>query len=120
MAFRRRLKGKEPPAGWDLIEQSVEDFEQQMRDAVAEEHEGAPPAHQTPRSILSPTFRFPSIQIPDQCHRITTHWRVARVLLGTWVVQRRRGNGRVARVFFGARLSFSCCPVWRRLGRSRG
>ena len=40
MSFRRRLKGKRPPAGWDLIEESIEDFEQQMKDAVAEEHEG--------------------------------------------------------------------------------
>ena len=40
MSFRRRLKNKKPPAGWDLIESSIEDFEQQMRDAVGEEHEG--------------------------------------------------------------------------------
>lgn len=40
MSFRRRLKGKQPPEGWDLIESSIEDFEQQMRDAVNEEHEG--------------------------------------------------------------------------------
>ena len=40
MSFRRRLKSKKPPSGWDLIESSIEDFEQQMRDAVAEEHEG--------------------------------------------------------------------------------
>ena len=33
-------QGKRPPAGWDLIEESIEDFEQQMKDAVAEEHEG--------------------------------------------------------------------------------
>jgi bud site selection protein 31 len=40
MSFRRRLKRKRPPEGWDLIESSIEDFESQMRDAVAEEHEG--------------------------------------------------------------------------------
>ena len=40
MSFRRRLKRKRPPEGWDLIEESIEDFEQQMKDAVAEEHEG--------------------------------------------------------------------------------
>jgi bud site selection protein 31 len=34
------MKGKRPPEGWDLIESSIEDFESQMRDAVAEEHEG--------------------------------------------------------------------------------
>ena len=34
------MKNKKPPSGWDLIESSIEDFEQQMRDAVAEEHEG--------------------------------------------------------------------------------
>ena len=40
MSFRRRLKRKRPPEGWDLIEESIEDFEQQMKDAVTEEHEG--------------------------------------------------------------------------------
>ena len=40
MAFMRRLKGRTPPAGWDAIEATVEDFETQMRDAVAEDHEG--------------------------------------------------------------------------------
>ena len=40
MSFRRRLKGKQPPDGWDLIEDTIEDFEAQMRDAVSEEHEG--------------------------------------------------------------------------------
>jgi hypothetical protein len=40
MAFMRRLKGRTPPEGWDAIEASVEEFETQMRDAVAEDHEG--------------------------------------------------------------------------------
>lgn len=40
MAFRRRLKGKQPPEGWELVEKQIEDYEQQMRDAVAEDHEG--------------------------------------------------------------------------------
>ena len=40
MSFRRRLKGKAPPEGWELIEQVVEDYETQMRDAVNEDHEG--------------------------------------------------------------------------------
>jgi len=40
MSFRRRLKGKKPPEGWELIEEVVEDFEQQMNDAVSEDHEG--------------------------------------------------------------------------------
>jgi hypothetical protein len=40
MAFMRRLKGRAPPEGWDAIEASVEEFETQMRDAVAEDHEG--------------------------------------------------------------------------------
>jgi len=40
MAFMRRLKGRAPPEGWDAIESSVEEFETQMRDAVAEDHEG--------------------------------------------------------------------------------
>lgn len=40
MSFRRRMKGKRPPEGWDTIESSIEDFETQMRDAVSEEHEG--------------------------------------------------------------------------------
>jgi bud site selection protein 31 len=40
MAYRRRLKGKKPPEGWELIEEVIEDFEQQMKEAVNEEHEG--------------------------------------------------------------------------------
>ena len=40
MAFLRRLKGRAPPEGWELLEETVEDFERQMRDAVAEDHEG--------------------------------------------------------------------------------
>jgi bud site selection protein 31 len=40
MSFRRRLKGKAPPEGFDMIEQAIEDFENQMKDAVNEEHEG--------------------------------------------------------------------------------
>ena len=40
MAFMRRLKGRTPPEGWDAIEASVEEYETQMRDAVAEDHEG--------------------------------------------------------------------------------
>ena len=31
---------KTTPDGWDLIEDTIEDFEAQMRDAVSEEHEG--------------------------------------------------------------------------------
>ena len=38
--MRRKLKNKKPPEGWELIEEVIEDFEQQMTDAVAEEHEG--------------------------------------------------------------------------------
>lgn len=40
MAFRRRLKNKRPPGGWELIEDVIEDFENQMKEAVNEEHEG--------------------------------------------------------------------------------
>lgn len=40
MSFRRRLKNKRPPEGWELIEDVIEDFENQMREAVNEEHEG--------------------------------------------------------------------------------
>lgn len=40
MSFRRRLKHKRPPAGWEKIEDTIEDFEVQMRDVVAEGHEG--------------------------------------------------------------------------------
>ena len=40
MAYRRRLKGKKPPEGWELIEEVIEDFEGQMKEAVNEEHEG--------------------------------------------------------------------------------
>lgn len=40
MSFRRRLKNNRSPEGWDLISEVVEDFEQQMKEAVNEEHEG--------------------------------------------------------------------------------
>ncbi|KAK9805129.1 hypothetical protein WJX72_000750 [[Myrmecia] bisecta] len=40
MAYRRRLKNKKPPEGWELIEEVIDDFETQMKDAVNEEHEG--------------------------------------------------------------------------------
>lgn len=39
-ALRRKLKNKKPPEGWELIEEVIEDFERQMKDAVNEEHEG--------------------------------------------------------------------------------
>ncbi|KAK9916588.1 hypothetical protein WJX75_004609 [Coccomyxa subellipsoidea] len=40
MAYRRRLKNKKPPGGWELIEEVIEDFEAQLKEAVNEEHEG--------------------------------------------------------------------------------
>lgn len=40
MSFRRRLKGKRVPEGFDQIEEVIDDFEQQMREAVNEDHEG--------------------------------------------------------------------------------
>ncbi|KAI3438040.1 hypothetical protein D9Q98_000483 [Chlorella vulgaris] len=40
MAFRRKLKNKQPPEGWELIEEVIEDFEQQMKDAVNEDTSG--------------------------------------------------------------------------------
>ena len=40
MAYRRRMKNKKFPEGWELIEEVVEDFEAQMKEAVNEEHEG--------------------------------------------------------------------------------
>ncbi|KAK9804120.1 hypothetical protein WJX73_001022 [Symbiochloris irregularis] len=40
MSSKRRLKHKKPPEGWELIEEVVEDFEAQMKEAVNEEHEG--------------------------------------------------------------------------------
>jgi hypothetical protein len=40
MAYRRRLKNKKMPEGWELIEEVIEDFEAQMKEAVNEEHEG--------------------------------------------------------------------------------
>jgi G10 protein len=39
-SFMRRLKGRAPPEGWELLESTIEDFEAQMRDAVAEDHDG--------------------------------------------------------------------------------
>ena len=35
-----RLKGKQPPEGWELIEEVIDDFEQQMKDAVNEDTSG--------------------------------------------------------------------------------
>ena len=32
-----RLKGKQPPEGWELIEEVIEDFEHQMKEAVNED-----------------------------------------------------------------------------------
>jgi bud site selection protein 31 len=40
MSFRRRLKNKRVPEGFEMIEDVIDDFEQQMRDAVNESHEG--------------------------------------------------------------------------------
>lgn len=40
MSFRRRLRGKKLPAGFDKIEDVIEDFEAQMKDAVNEDHAG--------------------------------------------------------------------------------
>lgn len=40
MSFRRRLKNKRVPEGFEMIEDVIDDFEQQMREAVNEEHEG--------------------------------------------------------------------------------
>jgi bud site selection protein 31 len=39
-ALRRKLKNKKAPEGWSQIEDVIDDFEQQMKDAVNEEHEG--------------------------------------------------------------------------------
>lgn len=40
MSFRRRLKNKRVPEGFEQIAEVVEDFEQQLKEAVVEEHEG--------------------------------------------------------------------------------
>lgn len=37
---RRKLKGKKPPEGWELIEEVIVDFETQMKEAVNEDHDG--------------------------------------------------------------------------------
>ena len=39
MAYRFKGK-KKPPEGWELIEEVIMDFENQMKEAVNEEHEG--------------------------------------------------------------------------------
>eukprot|EP00195_Chlamydomonas_chlamydogama_P006169 CAMPEP_0202890706 /NCGR_PEP_ID=MMETSP1392-20130828/1022_1 /ASSEMBLY_ACC=CAM_ASM_000868 /TAXON_ID=225041 /ORGANISM="Chlamydomonas chlamydogama, Strain SAG 11-48b" /LENGTH=226 /DNA_ID=CAMNT_0049574325 /DNA_START=193 /DNA_END=873 /DNA_ORIENTATION=+ len=44
---RRKLKNKKPPEGWELIEEVIEDFEQQMKEAVNEEHDGKRKAETT-------------------------------------------------------------------------
>ena len=35
MAYRRKLKNKKPPEGWELIEEVIEDFETQVCPATA-------------------------------------------------------------------------------------
>jgi bud site selection protein 31 len=40
MSVRRRLKGKKIPPAFSQIEEVIEDFEAQMRDAVAADHAG--------------------------------------------------------------------------------
>ncbi|KFD57749.1 hypothetical protein M514_01419 [Trichuris suis] len=35
-----RIRARNPPEGWDLIEASLEEFEQKMREAESEPHEG--------------------------------------------------------------------------------
>jgi bud site selection protein 31 len=40
MSLRRKLKNKRPPEGFELIEEVIEDFEQQMKEAVNEDHDG--------------------------------------------------------------------------------
>lgn len=39
-AVRRKLKNKRPPEGWELIEEVIEEFEESMKKAVNDEHEG--------------------------------------------------------------------------------
>ena len=39
-ALRRKLARKRAPEGWSQIEEVIDDFEAQMKDAVNEEHEG--------------------------------------------------------------------------------
>lgn len=40
MSFRRRLRGKKLPPGFDKVEAVIDDFEAQMRDAVNEDGAG--------------------------------------------------------------------------------
>uniref|UniRef100_A0A5S6QGA2 Protein BUD31 homolog n=1 Tax=Trichuris muris TaxID=70415 RepID=A0A5S6QGA2_TRIMR len=35
-----RIRARKPPEGWELIEASLEEFEQKMREAESEPHEG--------------------------------------------------------------------------------
>lgn len=39
-AVKRKVAAKKAPEGWEEIEPVIEDFEQQMRDAVNEDHTG--------------------------------------------------------------------------------
>jgi hypothetical protein len=39
-SLKRKLKGKQPPDGWEMIEEVIDDFETKMKEAVNEEHEG--------------------------------------------------------------------------------
>lgn len=40
MSWRARVAGQKPPEGWELIEEVIGDFENQLREAVNEDHNG--------------------------------------------------------------------------------
>lgn len=46
-SLRRKLRGKKPPPGFELIEEVIDDFDAQLKEAVNEEHEGKRKAEST-------------------------------------------------------------------------
>ena len=87
MAYRRRLKNKKPPEGWELIEEVIEDFEGQMKEAVNEEHEGRR-----------------KNELAWKIHRI--HWEKNRFVFDL-MYQRKV----MSKELVSSSLAWPCCPV---------
>ncbi len=58
-----RLKGKQPPEGWELIEEVIDDFEQQMKDAVNEDTSGKR-RNETTWKVRAPDASFTGLMLP--------------------------------------------------------
>lgn len=54
----RRMGKKKPPAGWDIIEPTLEEFEAKMREAETDPHEG-----KRKSEAIWPVFRVSFVRI---------------------------------------------------------